>query len=628
MARKYNWKHSEDPDEIMKEVNQTMSIGKFDVLTYFAEEKQDLHMLYKLLTSGYFKPEEVANRRRQSFASWTNPQAIELANKYANLAWQELTDPEEIYNMPVKMISEEETLNQKLDYFSKHNKAMYNQLLNIVKVENPTAYLTELLKDKESNYETVIDFLMTHPYVVVKVQNDPQFRPICEEVQNRKIKLANTKDWRDLASGEMVMYHLTEENKWEVLEYFANHNEDIFKSLIKRNTYIGANKTSRPRYTAFEMAERYKNVDTSKLPKCLQDYIAEAMAVAETYPEKQLQNRQARKQGVAEKRLSWKNEDGQFLCLFNVGKASPSSAEDYEKILNRFLSENLSVSAFCSKYKISNETGFKQMLRTFGKYSEKHGSIIQQKAQYQKAKFMDTTKKLIKEICDKDKPVSLLFAQTSLPVAAQLTLNTDSFAGYYTPLMKKVIDYYYERLNSYDNSNDPVEISKRLTRDEIRFLVGKDKFAEMMRGKHGEIDSEFASSLRALESTNPEILQEKFYGRTGDRIRGAIKQYNSKFLKSKYLQWDTSLKTEDGNEVAVTPELLDMAFSYASAHKLYTSSTTVDLIIQAIINGKIANFDEMVDEKKAMVSNAYALLSEVTNLDEFFKGVDNIYARK
>ena len=85
---------------------------------------------------------------------------------------------------------------------------------------------------------------------------------------------------------------------------------------------------------------------------------------------------------------------------------------------------------------------------------------------------------------------------------------------------------------------------------------------------------------------------------------------------------------QDGKEVAVTPELLDMAFSYASAHKLYTSSTTVDLIIQAIINGKIANLDEMVDEKKAMVSNAYSLLSEVTNLDEFFKGVDNIYARK
>ena len=68
-----------------------------------------------------------------------------------------------------------------------------------------------------------------------------------------------------------------------------------------------------------------------------------------------------------------------------------------------------------------------------------------------------------------------------------------------------------------------------------------------------------------------------------------------------------------------------MAYQYAYSKKLHTSDAVMRYLIKAVVNGKIQNVEETKQDRKAMMSQAMALVSEITNIDEYFTAVDNLH---
>ena len=115
---KTSWKNSTSPSEIMELIQETKTVDKFKVLTYFGQNQKDLEMLEKLLKSGYYTPEEIAERDNRAYIHWTYAPARKMLLDFANLAWQKLDNVQEILSVNISLIPDEhEAFLMKLKYF-------------------------------------------------------------------------------------------------------------------------------------------------------------------------------------------------------------------------------------------------------------------------------------------------------------------------------------------------------------------------------------------------------------------------------------------------------------------------------------------------------------------------------
>ena len=619
MEKKKSWRDCTEPDEIMEWIEYLNTVDKFLVVRYFGCVEKNIEMLRRLLNSKYYTPEDFAYKDGRFWMRWNYQPAKEILIQYANRVWQNLNDIEEIWNTRIAAISLDQDIQQKLDYFKIHNKEIYEGLLEHKSGIAPLkAILLRLMQNKEQNKNNIIEFLIKHPSMIQWVGD----REILDEYEKER-KIKGT--WRALKSYELIMYQATEKNKWEILEYFAKRRPQIFYSIINNCTYIkGSNKVS---YTIYEVVEHYKDIDLSTLPQPLVEYIEKCKADINAIDDK----REGRKQLNAERRQeslkSWYNEDGSVVELFKMGNIVPSSREDYLAILTRFMSSDLNVATFCSKYKISNINGFRKMLEKFSLESDIYAEQINKKLELAQNKFVGTTRKLIEDVCVNNQPLSILFGNSkshSLSTFINFAKKTYQDSNMAEILVNKVIEYYYTRTNEYGNSFEPENIAKMLTLNEIRFLVGEETLNQMVTGAKVDLSQIFMQDIRGIVKPNTDVVQTKVNGRGDDKLRSKLTQYNSRFKKNEYFRSTTTLILGNGEQVQITPEMVDMAYQFVKSHKLYPAEKTMQLTIRAVANGKIQNQEQTQDDKKAMREQAMALINEITSIDEYFKAVNGL----
>ena len=71
--------------------------------------------------------------------------------------------------------------------------------------------------------------------------------------------------------------------------------------------------------------------------------------------------------------------------------------------------------------------------------------------------------------------------------------------------------------------------------------------------------------------------------------------------------------------------MVDMAYQYAYSKKLHTSDSVMRYLIRAVVNGKIQNVEETKQDRREMMRQAMALVSEITSIDEYFIAVDKLH---
>ena len=697
-----SWKKCTDPSEIMKLKEESVrnTWDKYDVLLYFALEKEDLVMLDKLLKSGYYSVWDIihtcTNKYRELDERFrAKPDVCQKLIDFVNLSWQKSNDIDKILKADIIKVSTKNDLLVKLEYFKQHNPEIYEQLLktkeyqsmrlhdysiepaknknqifDILKEhaemfsvldlksyagiftedefkqlnqaivgsldskEYQEAILCYLFKNPHKNKKQIFNILKEHAgmFSEFDLSNLTEYYADYIEMQGlfNADELAQLKIWKGFESAAIIIkYCMTPENKWEIFEYFANNNEKVFRDIVYGVVHERTENTKKIRQIyRDEIIERYRDVDLNTLPKCLKDCILSLKQDIVDEEELKKQRQEKKDKEKREQLLTWENEDGSIISLFKVGSIEPNSKSDYEKVLKKFLNENIGITTFCLKYKISDVKGFKLMLEKFSAESLPYANQIESKSKQQQAKYIGNIKDIIEKICSEKKSIESIIMYSkaySFDKLQDFAKNLFPDKNYCDILTIKVIEHYYDRLNSYTNTIDPENISKMLTIDEIRFIVGEEEFTSMMTGKKCEIEKVFLKKVSLLNTKQPELIKQKVIGRRPDVIVNTISQYDTKFKTNEYFRSQTFIRLDNGEQVEVTREMVEMAYQYANFNNLYTSNAVMGYLIRAVANGKIQNQEEVKQDREQMMQQAYELVNEITNIDEYFATIDKLH---
>lgn len=632
------WKNCSTATEIISLLNNDVSLNKFKVLIHYAfEAKTDI--VIDLLKSGLYTPEEIALKPVSVYNRLQYPQIRKVLMEFANKAWMNLDDPSKVLNMRVGLVDTKyKDMIMKLDYFEKRNPEIYKQMLYIIKdtynindLKELVFYLTEKSERAYKNKDVLVDLLVEHPSFSSYVRS-VAFPDILMAADAKKYKEVVEEDWRNLKNEELIMYRATEENKWDILEYFANNDSVLFKKIVKSYSgkKLSSNHTDKVRYLRNQVIERYENIGLENVPSAIRDYVLE---LKQSVIDQQKKVEDKKKNNIEERNkkfLSWVDENGDPILFFKVNDFIPKGREDYIKVVDKYLDCSLSVDAFCSKYRISSKDGFIKVLDKISYENEEYARKIDEKAKIKQNKYRALLRKLILSVCEDGESVKNITEYSKL-VDCKKILEFANFIDrnkrYDIVLTKKIIDYYYERVNSYNNSYDLDNINKMLSRDEIRFLVGKDRFDSMIKGEKGTVDKAIADLTNNLNNEDRRKYAEKVYGNSDDKLVNALSKYNSKFNSKKYSWDEVFMVNEKGEQIKVTKEIVEFAQRYAFKKGLYTSERVVKTIIRAIVNEKLdANVDLSI-EKEKMRNNIEELIKNATSLDEFLLIVDGTIKR-
>lgn len=635
---KEQWKNCTTAAEIIDLLKNDESLNKFKVLMHYVSLVK-IDIVSDLLKSGLYTPEEIALKHVSVYSRLTYPQLRNVLLEFANKAWMDLDDPKEILNMRVGLVNKKyEDMIMKLDYFEERNPDLYKQMLYIIKDTYSLTDLRELVihftkrSERVYKYKDFMIDLLKERSSLLSCVSSVVFPDIVRASEKKNIEDAVFDVWQNLKNEELIMYQATEANKWEILEYFAEKDSEVFRRLVDRYTCqkLHPGHKDNVRYLRDQVIARYEKIGLDKVPSVIKDYVLELKQSIIDQQKKSEDRKNAIMEERKKKNLSWVDDDGVPIVFFMVKDFFLNGRKDYIKVVDKYLDCDLSVDAFCRKYMISDKDGFNKVLDKISLEDEEYSRKIEEKAKNKQNKYRALLKKLIYSICVEDESVKSLINYSKLIDYKKIVYLANSFypnRGYDKVLSKKIIDYYYERVNSYDNSYDLDNINKMLNRDEIRFLVGNDKFDSMMRGEKGSVEKGIIDLLNNLNAEDKKVYGEKVYGSSERKISRALAKYNSKFILKNY-SWDEVFMTnENGEQIKVTKEMIQTAQIYAVKKGLYTSESVVKRIIKSIVNGK---FDVSIDlalEKEKVKNNVSELVKNVTSLDEFLMIIDGSIKR-
>lgn len=521
--------------------------------------------------------------------------------------WKEMTNPEEILQHHAKSMDKDYELYLKLKLFYEYNKDIYKQLQK--KNANISYGVTNImLEDKNLNKEILFDYLLQHRSRV----NEEQLKKhnLYEEFMK-----AFDKNKRENLGIDYLMKNATEETKWEIFEKVAKNDENKFIGLMK--VYSRTNESDKVIFTKDEIIKRYKDASLEEFPPYFKEYISTLI--------KQVEDKIKEKE--KKETSTWYDNDGELLTLFKLGNITLHSIDDYKKVLDKYLSEDLTIVKFCTKYKISDQKGFSKMLKNFSLDSEEYAQKISSKSEISQAKYLSVAKKAINDICKDGKSVEELLKLSNtydMESLLQLTRRLYPKTNYDTILALKIMVYYHKRISSYNRKSiEPENIKNMLKEDEVKFIVGKEKYYSALLGSNLNSQSKISDLFKLITSKKTNLSFEKLNAARRN-LNDTFSYVDTKFDKKKILNSDFKVQRPDGELVKITPEIVDRAYQFAKENNLYVCDATMGLILRSIANGKIENKDKTIDEKQKMIQEAIDLINKVTSIDEYFKTVDEV----
>ena len=139
-------------------------------------------------------------------------------------------------------------------------------------------FLKELVDESKSNLPMVVSILSRTVYVYNKFVSDQKYRWVGDYVEKKIVERSKLREWKTLTSGQLVMYKVTEKNKWEILEYFAKNNPKIFNQII--HNYFRTTKAEKKTvFTRDEIIDRYK--DNKNIPEALTKFVNKQVQLKE-----------------------------------------------------------------------------------------------------------------------------------------------------------------------------------------------------------------------------------------------------------------------------------------------------------------------------------------------------------
>ena len=633
MGKLKDWRKATSAQEVIDCLKQK-PWAKSTALCYFCDVADDEKIVGDLLKSGFYTPDEVANMTNYY---WSNAEKItparQLVVDFADPVWQNSNDADFIFNLPMGVrygFAFGNLFVHKMRYFEEHNQDMYFALIDrgfndgSVQSQNKKLAYVEMIKHYDYYKDMILITAIGNSIfydILLSQRNVPSISKDLAEMEE-KLEKGIRGRWEHLTSPQVIMYKATEENKWEILEFFAKYNTNAFWGLIK---YYSTKTKSRKRVTFSneEIIERYGNVDLETLPGCLKQYVELCLSEVELDKLKKEEKKQIKQLAETDKD-KWYDDFGELKTFFRIGKIPIYSKEEYIKIAYKLIKENMTIGMFCWKYGIDNAKGFEEMLNLLAEEDSHFAEVWKEQRLVRQKEYIINAKKFIEGVAFKKLPVSEMIENSTMSfeklqdIAEKYYDNkiADAFTA-------NVIKYYYDRLNC-TAENNVEKIGNMLTKNEVKFLVGIEEYAEIVKlNKRPNLAKTINDRIKTYGSRNQSsYISGLVHGKWADKItRKLERDYGSVFDKDKYNKSENFIM-HNGQQIRVTNEMIDQAFHYIKVHELYPNDITMRMVIKAVACGEIDVSKETKVTKAMMRAKALKLCENVYSLDNYFKIID------
>lgn len=579
---------------------------KMEVLRWFGNRDMD-DIISHLLEIGLYSAEDLKTVTLRSFGE----RSRKVLFNYSQGLYESFNSVEELlaFKTPFARTNGEDFF-QKLVYFHEHDPQMYLELLRKSNGIHRRGLSTELFKTE--NFTKHREIVITLAGLYSGLEDSIAYRKLSradqeafyKEVLTEVRKRQKQEGYKHLTNAELIMYRSTEENKWEILEYFAENNLQVFKRIVRQFT-IKDQTRGRLGYLVNETLARYGDREPSSLPPALAEYVNSL----KPQPEQE-------KKETPRKKFDNLAEGAKHIV--KVGKSWVVEEEDKISLVEKFLVSDLSIGGFCRRYNISDENAFKGVLNYIGNQEAYYAKRITDVLRRHRDEHLNTIKEGLKGVARDTKEVNELIndANISLEQYHQFAIKYYNKFGVDIIFADRVSKYYKKRLNEF--SGESVEgINNALTRQEIKFIVGSEDYDKMLKGKNGAVDAKFRTLLKGCAVSTKNAISE---------CAEMLKPYNSKFVRKEYFSARTFLVDDVGEQVEVDENMVNQALSYARANGLYTSNRVVKSIINLVAKGELDYSAESAQRLYAKRQETLALIEEISNLDDYFSAIDSLYS--
>lgn len=674
-----HWKHASTPDEIIERIKPYSTIDKWVPFYYFAKSRDSKknQVFIDYINSSYFSAEELASRlihmQSSTIKYWpassraAYSKRIAASPDFKNIIKTKIerstseTNKAEYFSI-INLVVEDDT--ELIDYFSVLNPAdvhiayqklpdITNRLNNIASQDTPESKETKRLlvnglyahwlndlredigtiqeyRDKHtfSDWEK-FEFLaanknMSHLFEELLALDiiSPQSllsRYSKDDLENFNPAIRNyikPDRWKYSSVPSFIIRNIPDDQIWDAYEYFLENNPQLFAVLEKRYPSIFGKKQALSHYFDTDLSKLSPPV-RKKIEPIILSHKQGIAKSAQTRQQLKAEREAARAEIIPSDLIGWLTSDNQLKSYFKLaGELEIKSKHEYLYIANLFIDSDLSAAAFCHKYRISDLTGFREMVKQVASENSEFSEKLSAKNQLSSKKYLLTTKRNVQALLTNKIDVKTFLEQDSSKSRKireyiefiQSTYNDPRITALFC---KRIIDYYYDRLNSYSLSIEPENIKNMLTSTEVSFIAGAENYQKLLSGKSIDLGSEFYNAVLPSRDALRTLLQTKMNGSGADKIRNKLLQYGEHFQHKKAL--GMTIGNYNGNTVMVTEEVIRSAYAFQKANKLFPSSGTMTRIIRSIAEGKIE-----CSEKSKNTPSTYEMMLAANSLEEYF----------
>lgn len=494
-------------------------------------------------------------------------------------------------------------------------------------------FFKKLITSKYFTKEEVYNFYTkSRRFKEMKEAGKRVIKEYVEALINKRIPRWYEEDWRKETIPEKIMWHVTSQNKWEILEYFAEHNEQTLRLILSSDYAKAIYRTSRPEhFSKLEIVEHYADAKEGDIPDALYKYVQKTKVFLQEYEKEKTERVESRKEETKKRReerlLSWEDEKGNTIQLFKLNNRRFNSREEYFKVCKKFLESDLTMKGFCTKYKVTSLEGFRQMLEKFAAEDPTIAKQIEEKMKFGQVQYLLFARKLIVGVVKGEINYSEIIKNSKTYTLQDLLDLCDNIFKA-SPKVKdlflmRTVEYYHDRISAVKDYSNPEQLKQLLTFEEIKYILKDYEYLKLCRFEEIDVGKSFFNVVKSLEAVYPKFFKDVVIGR-GKLREELTYKYSTRFSSKVYFKNKTTIMTDDAKQVEVTEDMVDCAYAFAKTNGLFYSVNTMKSIIRAIANGKIENKIEAKDERQREIEFLYSMLYENMNLQEYFETIEEI----
>ncbi len=418
-----------------------------------------------------------------------------------------------------------------------------------------------------------------------------------------------------------------------LFEYIREENQELLKYCISQNCFLGWENLK----SVLSENPQLASLITNKLSIDKKELLLSSVPTIIPYARRTefILNEET----IGRERLGdtafWKR-DGQAVQHFSLGPIQFQGREDYLRVVDKYIAEDMPIFQFCKKYHIDEVDGFKEVVSVVESEEKDRGKRIKKIKADKQMMYQNAMQDLIPQVLNGDKTIAECIAQVSWKkLRAWDFINAKPYISKedYDQLIRKMsieIGLFDKSFNSTVKDEYGVEYPQlgRFSYETLInwFAYDRDKAHNVTVG------------LKKVYVPTQYEKTEVFPGcelSSSKRMRNmkAFEDYEKRMADSDFIEM-YSFKTGNGDYTHPTQENVNDAKSYLTATGKWICTINMRCVMGAIASGVLTKetiakvqeeYEQRKKEEKQAKDSIRKRFAGITDIDEYFRVADEIY---